>query len=104
VVEDPQAEPGRAPRHGPADAPEPHDAERLVGRLSWPSIISGAQIQGCPARRNPSPSATRRAAASRRGRVQARSAVLSVRTSGVLETRTLRREQAATSMLSIPAT
>ena len=67
---------------------------------SWPSIISGPQIHGVRARRNRSPSPTRRAAAI--SSANAVSAVVSVRTSGVFVASTPAAVHAATSMLSNP--
>src|SRR3954454_25249957 len=67
---------------------------------SWPSIISGPQIHGVPSRRNRSPSPTRRAAA--RISANAVSAVVSVRTSGVLVASTPAAVQSGTFTLSNP--
>ena len=71
---------------------------RVLPWTSNPRKNSGPQIQGRPARRNRSPSATRRAEAS--SSAQARSAVASVTTSGVLVASTPLAVQASRSRLS----
>ncbi len=67
---------------------------------SCPSIISGPQIHGVPARRNRSPSPTRRAAVM--SSANAVSAVVSVRTSGVLVAMTPAAVQSGSETLSKP--
>ena len=78
------SKPSRAPRHGPPDAPVAHDPERRAVHVAAQQQLG---LPGHPlarAARRRSPSASRRAAA--RSSAQARSAVVSVSTPGVLPT------------------